>query len=221
MYTETPRPVYDTAPSSSSTPLTTTRMGRTAVSNVISDDDLPATRGLSPDATVPMIESQATVSTNTTRTNTTRPRTRSRSKSKGPTPISDHPVDGPRVNPPRLIQGTNSLTTYYNNACTAFVSISKDGHSEIEFIGQFVKGIQDPKTRNKLVDVLQKAHPCRTGKDGKVEILCEWTDVAEGLNKAGLLTAQPVESAASEGAGRKKKKKILIPRELIESGMMR
>lgn len=67
--------------------------------------------------------------------------------------------------------------------------------------------------------MLQQAHPCRTNKDGKVEVLCEWADVTEGLTKAGTLVGEAGEGA-SQGAGRKRKK-ILIPREWIESGMMR
>jgi hypothetical protein len=75
--------------------------------------------------------------------------------------------------------------------------------------------------RNRLADALQKTHPCRTDKDGKLEILCEWTDVAAGLKEVGMVIAETGDiNPQSQGAGRKKKK-ILIPRELIESGMMR
>jgi hypothetical protein len=125
------------------------------------------------------------------------------------------------VTPPRLIQGPNSLASYHKNACTAFAALPKDCYVEIEFIGLFIKGIQEPKTRNALVDELQKVHPCRTNRDGKVEILCEWTDVAEGLRKVGMLPVGSVEGAAQSQGGTRKKKKILIPRQFIESGMMR
>jgi hypothetical protein len=136
--------------------------------------------------------------------------------------MNDVPVEAPKpVTPPRLIQGPNSLISYHKDACTAFAALPKDCYVEIEFIGQFIKGIQEPKTRNVLVDELQKVHPCRTNRDGKVEILCEWADVTEGLRKVGMLPVGSVEGVAQSQGVTKKKKKILIPREFIESGMMR
>jgi hypothetical protein len=178
----------------------------------VSDESLPATGALTPTI------SSATESGQLV-TMDVGPMTRSRNKSRDSTPIINAPVETPRPNP-RIFQGTNSLATYHKNASIAFTSISKGRHSQIDFIGQFIKGIQEPKTRNMLVDELQKAHPCRTNKDGKVEILCEWADVAEGLNKLGLLASERSEAPRQSQVVRRKKK-ILIPRELIESGMMR
>lgn len=214
---DAPRPVEDEHPSPNPTLIRTTTLERADTSTTASDNNLTLIRTPTPDTIVQTIENNATVIDSTQG-----PRTCSRSKSNRPTPVNDHSVDAPKaVNPPRLIQGTNSLTTYHKDACAAFASAARDHHQEIEFIGLFIKGIQEPKTRKTLVDELQKAHPCRTNKDGKVEVLCQWADVTEGLNKVGLLSAESVEGVPqSQGVGRKKKK-ILIPREYIESGMMR
>jgi hypothetical protein len=186
-------------------------------STTASDDNLAPTRVLIPDTPLPVEDSEIMENIRTTK-----PRTRSRGKSNGVAAfIAPHAEASKIVNYTLLEQGNNTLTTYHKNACAAFEAFAKDRQVEIEFIGQFIKGIREPKTRNMLVDELQQAHPCRTDKDGKVEILCEWMDVIEGLKKAGIVTVEAGEGATqSPGAGRKKKK-ILIPKELIESGMMR
>lgn len=179
----------------------------------VSDDSLPATGAFTPNISSATEGGQPVIidlgSMN-----------RSRNKSKGSTPIISASFETPSHNSPRIFQGTNSLATYHKNACTTFTSTCKDRHSEIDFIGQFIKGIQEPKTRDMLVDELQKAHPCRTNKDGKVEILCEWADVAESLSELGLIIYE-ASGAPVQSQRVRKKKKILIPRELIESGMMR
>lgn len=216
-FIDAPRPVEDARPHPNPTSLTTMRLARTDTSTTISDDNLAPTPVSYPDTIMQTIENNGTIIKFTEG-----PRTRSRSKLNRPTTANGHSAEAPKpANSPRLIQGTNSLTTYHKNACTAFASIPKDRLKEIEFIGHFIKGIQELQPRNALVGELQKAHPCRTNKDGKVEVLCEWADVAEGLNKVGLLSVESGEGAPqSQGVG-KKKKKILIPREYIESGMMR
>jgi hypothetical protein len=186
-------------------------------STTASDDNLASTRVLIPDTPLSVEDSGITDNISTTK-----PRTRSRGKSNGVAAIiAPHAVASQPANVPLLEQGNNTLTTYHKNACAAFEAFSKDRQVEIEFIGQFIKGIREPKTRNMLVDELQKANPCRTNKDGKVEILCEWMDVIEGLKKAGIVTVEVGEGAPQSQGARRKKKKILIPKELIESGMMR
>jgi hypothetical protein len=87
--------------------------------------------------------------------------------------------------------------------------------TEMEFVGAFLKGLRETKQRDVLVKELQKAHQCCTGKDGRVEIICEWEDVAEALVKAGL-----VESEGRVGKPGKRRKRILIPKEMIENETM-
>ena len=211
IFIDTTKPIEDDSPLSSCPSPVTTPTKERAKAAVASDDNLPATGVPTPDI-IPATESRPPS------ISIAGPRTRSRSRSKGPTPLMDGLVKA-RPNPPRLIQGTNSLATYHKNACTSFTSTPKDRHGEIDFVGQFIKGIQEPKTRSALVDELQKAHPCRTNKDGKVEVMCQWADVVEGLIKLGLLAVETERHLQSQGVRRKKK--ILIPKELIESGMMR
>lgn len=115
---------------------------------------------------------------------------------------------------PRLVQGTNQLKTYFANAAAAFYSTSKDKTKEVEFITAFLKGFREAKQREIVVKELQKVHPCWTGKRGTVEIICEWKDVGEAMRKIGLIEPGGEERPA------KRRKKILIPMEMIESGMM-
>lgn len=213
---ETSRAVDDITIPPSSTLIAPVRLDRPAASMERTDCDLLSTQVLSTTTVLPTIEQHTTANIFTPGS-----RARNRSKSKEAT-FHDHLIDPPQpANPPRLIQGSMSLITYHKNACTAFASLPKDCHITIEFIRQFINGIQEPKTRNELVDELQKIHPCRTSRGGNVEILCEWADVAEGLSKLGMLPIESVEGATQDQRVTRKKKKILIPREFIESGMMR
>lgn len=153
---------------------------------------------------------------------TTHPNTRSRSQSNGSSPSRVVQAEvSQAVSIPRLAQGTGSIKAYLKSADTAFSALPKDRQVEIQFVRQFIKGLRDYRARKALINELQKAHACRTSQDGKVDILCEWIDVAEGLRKAGLISLEAGEGEVqNQGAGRKRKK-ILIPRELIESGMMK
>jgi hypothetical protein len=91
----------------------------------------------------------------------------------------------------------------------------KDRTSEVEFVATFLKGLREAKQRDILVKELQKAHPCRTGKGETVEIICQWEDVVEALKKAGLINSEGKEERPA-----KRRKKILIPTEMIDSGMI-
>jgi hypothetical protein len=89
----------------------------------------------------------------------------------------------------RLAQGTNHIKTYYNNANEVFKGLDvNDAQLEVDFVSAFISGITDPKISNRLVSELQRAHPSRNKKDGRIEVLCDWDDVPEGLRKAGLLS---------------------------------
>ena len=213
---DTLRPVKDTLPSHGSTLISSMRLEKKPTSTEETDRRLLPTQVLCTDIALPAVEHHITANSITAG-----PRPRSRSKAEEATSLNDHLVEAPQpVNPPRLIQGPNNIISYHNSACIAFASLPKDRHIEIEFIGQFINGIQEAKARKALLDELQKVHPCRTNRDGKVEILCEWADVAEGLNKVGMLPIESVEGTA-QNKRVTRKKKILIPKELIESGMVR
>jgi hypothetical protein len=89
----------------------------------------------------------------------------------------------------RLAQGTNHIKTFYNNANEVFKGLDvNDAQLEVDFVSAFISGITDPKISNRLVSELQRAHPSRNKKDGRIEVLCDWDDVPEGLRKAGLLS---------------------------------
>jgi len=121
-----------------------------------------------------------------------RPVTRSRNRA---TEISNEtPVETPLArtaapNLPRLSQGTGHIKTYYNNANDVFKTLNmSDPQMEIDFISAFIKGMADSKIGNKLLTELQQLHPSRSRKDGRIEVLCDWDDVPEGLRRAGLLS---------------------------------
>lgn len=90
----------------------------------------------------------------------------------------------------RLIQGTGRLATYYAHAATAFSNVTPDNMKEMEFVSTFLSGMRDKEQRNVMVKELQKAHQCRMGKDGTVEIDCEWKHVGNAMRKIGLLPTQ-------------------------------
>lgn len=90
---------------------------------------------------------------------------------------------------PRLHQGHSSYKSYLDKANSAYESLPHSGDQkfEIEFIASFIKGITNEDKRNILVAELQQQHQSRRKNGGKIEILCEWKDVAEGMKAAGLL----------------------------------
>ena len=120
-----------------------------------------------------------------------------------------------RTKLPRLVQGTSQLKTYLTTASAAFSMVSKEGTSEIEFVAAFLKGMREEKQRDALVRELQKAHPCRMSSGDTVEIICQWEDVVEALKWASL-----VESEGKEERPAKRRKKMLIPTEMIDNGLM-
>jgi hypothetical protein len=84
---------------------------------------------------------------------------------------------------------------------------------------QFLKGLRDSETRNKLTAALQSRHPCRSNQEGKLEILCEWPDVEDGLRNTGLIVVEAGDQAPPEPA--RKKQKILIPQDFVDRGLLR
>jgi hypothetical protein len=122
-----------------------------------------------------------------------RPVTRSRNRAiDNPTEIAfEPPLARPEASKiPRLVQGTNHIKTYYHTANEVFKGLNmNDGQTEVDFVAAFISGITDSKIGNRLVIELQRLHPCRNRKDGRVEVLCDWDDVTEGLRKAGLLSS--------------------------------
>jgi hypothetical protein len=123
-----------------------------------------------------------------------------RSRNKG----TDSPTETPTVPPlarleaskiPRLAQGTNHIKNYYNNANEVFKELNLTGAQlEVDFVSAFISGITDSKTSSRLISELQRAHPSRNRKDGRIEVLCDWDDISEGLRKAGLLSPAKEES---------------------------
>ena len=90
---------------------------------------------------------------------------------------------------PRLHQGHSSYKAYLDKATSTFECLPRpvDRKVEIEFISQFIKGITNEDKRNNLTAELQQQHQSRRKKGGKIEILCEWNDIAEGMKAVGLL----------------------------------
>jgi len=121
-----------------------------------------------------------------------RPVTRSRKKS------MDSPTEAPGEsqqprpqisNISQLAQGVNHIKTYYNDSHEVFKRLNlNETQLEVDFVSAFISGITDPKMRNRLIAELQQLHPSRNRKDGRIEVLCDWHDIPEGLRKAGLLS---------------------------------
>lgn len=113
---------------------------------------------------------------------------------------------------PRLYQGTGPLKAYLDKATATFDSLPgiKDKKFEIGFVASFVKGIREDDYREILVAELQQQHQSRTKKDGKVEILCRWKDVGEGMKRADLI------KVADANAGPKGKQIDRLLRELMD-----
>ncbi|KAE9381500.1 hypothetical protein N431DRAFT_425071 [Stipitochalara longipes BDJ] len=89
----------------------------------------------------------------------------------------------------RLSQGTNHIKTYYNESNDVFKGLSmNEAQQEVDFVSAFISGITDPKIKNRLIAELQQLHPSRNRKDGRIEVLCDWDDIPDGLKKAGLLS---------------------------------
>jgi len=62
-----------------------------------------------------------------------------------------------------------------------------DSQDEIEFVSAFIAGISSEKHKHALLAEMEQLHPFRTKKDGKIQLLCQWEDVEEGLVNAGLI----------------------------------
>lgn len=121
-----------------------------------------------------------------------RPVTRSRNR-RTDSPTETH-IESPQARPdalsiPRLSQGMSHIKNYYNNANEAFKQLNvNEAQMEVDFVSAFISGITDSKIKNRLIAELQQLHPSRNRKDGRIEVLCDWDDIPEGLRKAGLLS---------------------------------
>jgi len=103
----------------------------------------------------------------------------------------------------KLTQGTSHIKNYYATACATFEGVDITGpQTEIDYISAFIKGLREDKHQSKLTEALQQFHSSRV-RDGRIEILCEWDDMREGLVKAGLLGSKEKDkSVASKRKGR-------------------
>ena len=118
---------------------------------------------------------------------------------------------------PRLVQGsTTSLKAYHTSASIAFATLALDKNGEIEFVARFIKGMQTAFNRNLLLKQLEKTNPSIT-ESGEQRVLCQWDDVAEALRSTGLIEPGVV----VEVLPAKKKRRVLIPPEMIVDGMVR
>lgn len=118
---------------------------------------------------------------------------------------------------PRLVQGgASSINAYHTSASKAFAELTLDKSGEIEFVARFVKGILFNSHRIILIRQLEKTNPSITDS-GEQRILCQWNDVADALRSSGLIDSE----VAAEVPRAKKKRRVLIPPEMIEDGMMR
>lgn len=119
-----------------------------------------------------------------------RPVTRSRNRatdSPFETPFELHLARSEASRIPRLVQGKDDIKTYYNAANEIFKRLNIN-HAEMEFafVSAFISGMTETKMSNKVTTELQQLHPSRNRKDGRIEVLCDWDDVREGLRKAGV-----------------------------------
>jgi len=67
-----------------------------------------------------------------------------------------------------------------------------------------------------LLKELEKTNPSFT-ESGEQKILCEWNDVADALRSSRMI--EPKEATGAPPA--KKKRRVLIPPEMIKDGMVR
>ena len=139
--------------------------------------------------------------------------------SKFKAPVSAPLPAGQTIKFPRLHQGTHSLTTYLEKATTIWMSLSvpEDQKLEIEFIALFIKGLRDEDKKEILIGELQQQHQSRTKKDGKVEILCKWNDVGQGMIDAKLITTGNMSADPKEKKAKDNKKADRLLKELQNS----
>ena len=118
---------------------------------------------------------------------------------------------------PHLVQGSvSSLKAYHISASMELAKLTLDKSEEIKFVAKFVKGIQNASKRSLLIKQLEKTNPSFT-EFGEQQILCEWSDVAEALISSGLVEQEEAVGAPPA----RKKRRVLIPPEMIKDGMMR
>lgn len=154
------------------------------------------------------------------------PSTRSRSKSieNGPNIETVKPTTVMPARLPKLSQNHSSYIKYHQKASELFAALPDKGvveeaepKMEVTFIAAFIKGITSESARDRLVDELRQSHPSINKKDGRIEILCEWGDVLEGMKRAGLLDGRGGKDKHNE-VYLSKKKRLLDPRSQVETG---
>jgi hypothetical protein len=162
----------------------------------------------------------ATSPVNPTPTNThkpaRRPANRKPSASAPPKTHTTRSKKGANVSPPvaksasskpsRLMQGPGSVSSYYTATEKAHSKLpNMNSQGEIEFVSAFIAGLSSEKHKNALIAEMEQLHPFRTKKDGKIQLLCQWEDVEEGLVNAGLI---PEKGKEVDGPSTKKRKTL-------------
>ncbi|KAH8586325.1 hypothetical protein B0O99DRAFT_74148 [Bisporella sp. PMI_857] len=135
--------------------------------------------------------------------------------------LSDNPAtrhQGHQISEmPHLRQGIHqSLESYHSSATHTLAKLTLSIGMEIEFVASFLGGIREINNQEKLIKQLQKTCPSAR-KDGKVQILCKWVEVGHALRLTNLAKCGLLDATQST----KRRKRILLLPELMESGMMR
>ncbi|RKF55365.1 hypothetical protein GcC1_204005 [Golovinomyces cichoracearum] len=97
--------------------------------------------------------------------------------------LPHHPSNGILLTKlPKLNQGRMQLKPYYEKAGLIRTSISSMTEKlDFDFVNTFIRGIASLKTRQKLISQLQQIYLSKQMKDGRVEILCNWTELGEAI----------------------------------------
>ncbi len=115
------------------------------------------------------------------------------------------------------MQGVWSIKTYYQDAGKKLQALNiTTPQLEIDFITNFIKGINETKNRQKLLDDLSQIHPSKRKMNGFVEILCDWDELLEGIKRVGMWDTNSEKES-------KKRKRILAgrgePRGMVETSL--
>ncbi|TEY71160.1 hypothetical protein BOTCAL_0100g00240 [Botryotinia calthae] len=86
-----------------------------------------------------------------------------------------------------ISQTPNQTIEAYLAHATKYNKAIKSRWSRFEFIARFIRGLLSEKDRDVLLEHLQKKFASRTTKDGFVEVMCDFSDVGEGLLATGLI----------------------------------
>jgi hypothetical protein len=114
------------------------------------------------------------------------------------------------------------MMSYYANANAAFQNTpnNDNGRFNVDFVNTFLRGITNIKTKDKLIGELQQLHPSRVKADGWIEIICEWSDVEDGMRRAHVWGETDKETTSKKRKGRILNHRHLVdPRNAIETGL--